>query len=171
MTKVTSVRDGPSFSQVGDKIFLTNSCEEVTGGSLQSLAWEDATLTLGTRSGRHGVRDQLTTFSMSDIRRIELEVDDSNVNGALYGAAAGAGVMFGLLAASDCPFDSCVGILFAGTALLGALPGAVIGTVVDASTKERRLVFDTTRHESTLNLRVVPILTRDRKGLAVSLSF
>ena len=133
------------------------------------MAWEDAILTLENSFKNRESKLGNRTFSEADIRRIEVEMSDSLANGALIGAAAGAGFILVLLATDD---SDIVGdeVFFLGAALFAGA-GAAIGVGIDAAIKERRLVFDAAQHKSAWNLRLVPILTKHRKGIAVSLSF
>jgi hypothetical protein len=158
--------------RVGDKIFLTDSEGDVLEGKIESFAWDDASITLENafvnRESKLGPR----TFSEADIRRIEVEMNDSLANGALIGAAAGAGIILVpyAIAGGDDEYIGGDGALLLGAALFAGA-GAAIGMGIDATIKERRLIFDAAKQKSAWNLRVVPILTKHRKGIAVSLSF
>jgi len=146
--------------RIGDKIFLTDAEGDVIAGKIESLAWEDAILTLGTR-----------TISEADIRRIEVEMHDPLANGAMIGAASGAGmILIGyaidrLQGRSEAVTDT---LAFAG--IFGGL-GAALGLGIDDVVKDRRLIFDAAKHKSAWNLRIVPLLSKHQKGIAVSLSF
>jgi hypothetical protein len=156
--------------RVGDEIFLTHVDGDVLQGKIESLSWDNATLTLENafknRESNLGTR----TFSEADIRRIEVEMSDSLANGALIGAAVGAGLVlvpYAIEGGDDIGGDAA---FFFGTAIVAGA-GAAIGVGIDALIKERRLVFDAVNHNSAWNLRAVPILTKHRKGICLSLSF
>jgi hypothetical protein len=158
--------------RVGDKIFLTDSEGDVIEGKIASLAWEDATLTLENAFKKRESTLGARTFSEADIRRIEVEMNDSLANGALIGAAAGAGVILVPIAFAGGGNEYIGGYeaWFLGAAIVAGA-GAAIGAGIDAIIKERRLIFDATEHRSAWSLRVVPILSKHRKAVAISLSF
>ena len=58
--------------RVGDKVFLTDSEEYFFEGKVESLAWEDAILTLENDFKNSESKLGARTFSEADIRRIEL---------------------------------------------------------------------------------------------------
>ena len=157
--------------RVGDKVFLTDTEEYFFEGKVESLAWEDATLTLENDFKNSESKPGTRSFSEADIRRIEVEMSDSLANGALIGAAAGASIVLVPFYATDdsSDFVSDAAVFFTAAIVAGA--GAAIGVGIDAIIKERKLIFDAAKHKSAWNLRVVPILTKHRKGIAVSLSF
>jgi hypothetical protein len=156
--------------RVGDKIFLSHVDGDVFQGKIESVSWEGATLTLDNalleKEGKLGPR----TFAEAEIRRIEVEISDSLGNGALIGAGIGAGLILVPYAIdNDGDIGGDAAFLF-GTAIVAGA-GAGIGAGIDALMKERRLIFDAAGNESAWSLGVVPILTKDRKGIALSLSF
>ena len=59
----------------------------------------------------------------------------------------------------------------AGGALLAGGLGAAIGAGIDATRKGKRLVYSNPGARSSAQIFFYPILTKQRKGLGVSLSF
>jgi hypothetical protein len=107
------------------------------------------------------------TFSLSggDVRQIDLRLDDPVGNGALIGAGIGTGLVLATCVAvgADCAeFILVLGGLYAGA-------GAGLGTLFDALHRGREVVYVAPSAASERKLTVVPLFTRDKKGVLVSL--
>jgi len=107
------------------------------------------------------------TFSLSrgEVRQIDVRVDDPVGNGALIGASIGTGLVLATCVAvgADCDeFVLVVGGLYAGA-------GAGLGTLFDALHRGREVVYVAPSAASERKLTVVPLFTRDKKGVLVSL--
>lgn len=132
-----------------------------TGGRTQEgylLDWSPSSLTL-LIDGL--VRD----VNEAEIMAISRPTPDSNKNGALWGFLAGAGLMGASLSASPLrhyPLASAgVAALFGG---IGASIGAGVDTLIKGS--DSQVIYRSRRR-----LSVAPLLSRDRRGVAVSLGF
>ena len=112
------------------------------------------------------------TFSLSrgEVRQIDVRVDDPVSNGALIGAGIGTGVVLATCVAVSGDGNSCAEFaLFLGGLYAGA--GAGLGTLVDALHRGREVVYVAPSAASERKLTVVPLFTRDKKGVLVSLGF
>jgi hypothetical protein len=110
---------------------------------------------------------QSARFAKSDVLRIERRgVDDPVGNGIAIGALAGAGAGFAIVSVmyATCG-DGCEapaeGPTYFASLGFGAGIGAAIGWVADRTHKGKEVVFPT----------VAPIVTRERKGLTLTLRF
>jgi hypothetical protein len=106
-------------------------------------------------------------FGRSDVLRVERHgVNDPVGNGIAIGALAGAAACWGLVAAS---YAGCTGSceapapgpIYAIAIGMGAGVGALVGWVADRTHKGTESIFPT----------VVTFVTRDRKGIALSIRF
>ena len=162
-TPITRVAGMPSFAQ------------EINGKSV----WITAD---GVR--REGRVTSLTTTSLvlvedgspitipyQQIARVE-KTSHAVRYGALFGLASGAGLGFWGIAAL-CSDEYCTaGDWIAFPAFyggLGAVAGAGIGAIVKATTKHGNVIYDAQRNPKTI--AVAPIVSKSRKGVAVSLSW
>ncbi len=110
------------------------------------------------------------TFSLSrgEVRQIDVRVDDPITNGALIGAGIGTGLALGTCVAVAGDGNDCAEfILFLGGVYAGA--GAGLGTLVDALHRRREVVYVAPSAASERRLSVVPLITRDKMGVLVSL--
>jgi hypothetical protein len=167
--QVASAQEAMSFEQLqllvkpGDNVYVTDSKGVVTKGKITGLT--PSILSLKEKSG---TRD----WSEADVSRIMQYRHDSLKNGTLIGT----GIMFGLSAISvaTCGSDEAcdlstgekVGVVLINTGL-----GAAIGAGIDALIHQKQTVY-IGRPRAALNLSSVrPILTKDRKGVVLSMSF
>ena len=106
-------------------------------------------------------------FGRSDVLRVERHgVNDPVGNGIAIGALAGAAACWGLVAAS---YAGCTGSceapapepIYAIAIGMGAGVGALVGWVADRTHKGKEVIFPT----------VLPVVTADRKAIAVSFRF
>jgi hypothetical protein len=110
---------------------------------------------------------QEETLRKSDVLRIERRgvndpVSDGIVIGALAGAGAGAGLMAAAYAACSGSCEApAPGPMFLGAMSMGAGVGALAGWIADRAHKGKESIFPT----------VVTFVTRDRKGIALSIRF
>jgi hypothetical protein len=141
----------------GDTIFLRD-----TSGKDTTVIFErstDTTIAVLV-NGQH--RD----VGMSDVSSIARR-GDSNWNGALIGAAIG-----GLLTAASCQADCDITAGERATlGLLGASFYGLVGAGVDALITGRTTIYTPSARTTDMHLAVSPILSRDRKGLAIRLTF
>jgi hypothetical protein len=132
--------------------------------------------TLSAQTRRLGVDDANADNTLSaaasdelrrlqaDTGRIETRRNDSVLNGALIGAAAGLGGTLLLCRAME-PWDVCndPGPLLRGSAL-----GAAIGIGIDALIRERETVY---RPAGSPQLHMAPVLRRGAKGVQLGVRF
>jgi hypothetical protein len=105
-------------------------------------------------------------FQESDVRTVLQRRQDSVLNGALWGAAAGG--ILGALGASSCANDfGCSGSTGEFLAL-GCGVGAGVGIAIDALIRGQHPIYEGGR--SSLTMRVVPMLG-EKRGALVSLAF
>ena len=160
-------QDASSFSElvqlvgVGDDVRVT-----LSGG--RSISAQVAGVTPDTLSVvvDRGVRRDL---GAADVWAVARRVDDPNANGAWIGFAVGAAFSMGLtlIAWEGATFD---GGEIAGLAAIGGVHGAVgawVGYGIDRLIRREERVYRLSRPR----LSVAPVLSRDRHGVAVSLSF
>ena len=102
----------------------------------------------------------------TDIAEITQRHPDSLKEGALRGFVSGAALASVLILSDGLGFHP--GHLLLGIGVYGGI-GAVVGVVVDSARVGSRVVYDT--RGSSRRVSVVPLLSRDRKGIAVSLGF
>ena len=145
----------------GDKVSVTDPMGVVTEGQIAGLS--SALLRLRVNSE---VRD----LSESDVKSISQRRHDSLKNGTLIGTGIGAG-MGTILVIACATSDDCSG----GEAVAGALLytgfGAAIGAGIDALFKSRQTIY-LGRTKASVNLHYIkPILSRSRKGAAMSFRF
>ena len=146
----------------GDTVTVTDTTGHETTGKLADLS----SSTLGLLAG--GTRREL---SENDVRTIQQRRTDSLANGAIIGLAVGAGASAALVIAVAAVDSEEVDEGLAALAI-GAYAGigAGIGVGVDALIRRRQVIY---QHPSTSGLQVgvAPWLTRQRKGVLVTLRF
>lgn len=102
------------------------------------------------------------------IERIDLRVEDSLKNGVLIGAGIGAAALVTLACLSDdCGGD---GYVVVGAAFYAGI-GAGLGALFDILLNDRELIYVAPDSPSGPRLLAAPILSQDRKGILVSISF
>lgn len=161
-----SAQPALSFEQLevlvkpGDKVEVMGADGTSTKGEIESLT--PALLRLAI-NGR--VRD----YAQKDAIEIKQKKGDSLWNGALIGAASGAG--FGVLdwiAEGGC--DCTYGEVAAGIGLFSAM-GAGIGVGIDALITHHKTIYRLPTQTALSRVGVAPLITSRRKGLALRFSF
>jgi hypothetical protein len=145
----------------GDSVTVTDATGRETTGKIASLS--SSTLALLADGAR-------LDLSESDVSTIKQRRDDSLANGALIGLATGAAlasVLVIAVAAEDEDVDAGSAALIIG--LYGAI-GTGIGVGVDALIRGRQVIYQRPS-TSGLQVGVAPWLTRQRKGVLVTLRF
>jgi hypothetical protein len=143
----------------GDTIFLRTPTGRMVTGRVEDFDGDE-------------LRIDGKTFSLSrgEVRQIDVRVDDPLGNGALIGAGIGTGVVLATCVAVSGDGNSCAEFaLFLGGVYAGA--GAGLGILVDALHRGREVVYVAPSAASERKLTVVPLFTRDKKGVLVSLGF
>jgi hypothetical protein len=144
----------------GDTVSVTDTTgREITGTIADLSSSSVALLVAGSR------RD----LPESEVRTIRQRRPDSLANGALWGLAIGAsiGLSIALIPIED--GESYGAAALPGAAMLAGV-GAGIGVGVDAMIAGRHVIYAKPAGSSS-RVRVSPLLTRERKGVFVSLGF
>ncbi len=142
----------------GDRVTVTDGAGQNLRGRIVDLSPSTISLQMG------GARRDLHEAEVSVIRRSR---HDSLKNGAIMGAISGA-VVATILMADDCVWQCYPATATLVTSLFGAA-GAGIGVGVDALVEGSQVVYRARR--SARRLSVAPLLSRDRRGLALSVGF
>ena len=141
----------------GDGIAVTDDTGRELQGDLVDIS--PSALSVRVAGTRYDLQE--SKYTVTRQRR-----QDSLKNGALLGFLAGAGSTAVLLAASGEYFYSVQWAMF--PVIMGGA-GAGIGILVDSMITESKLIFSKKR--SVRRVSVAPLLSRDRKGVAISLGF
>lgn len=185
--KVTDQTMASSFLElrehlkVGDTVYVTEDSGDIVKGKIRSLSLESTTLqlekaerTLVDSRGRprnKTTRHKSLDISEAQIQKVELEIADSNWNGALWGALAGIGLA--AAGAQGCCGNPDYGPEYAflvGAPLMGGL-GALLGYGIDGASKKRQLILSNERPSSVPEVTFSAILTKGHKGVVVILAF
>lgn len=146
--------------EAGDKITVRDANGAETTGRLDSLSAHSLTI---VSAGKH------REWADTQVSRVFQRRQDSLLNGALWGAAAGGGT-FGVLAAIFCSGGDCEGDpTVAGVFALYTGLGAAAGVGIDALITRRHVIFERPSHSAALSFS--PILSGGRRGVALSLSY
>jgi hypothetical protein len=144
----------------GDKVSVTDPMGVVTEGKIEGLS--SALLRLRVNSA-------IQDLSESDVKMIRQRRNDSLKNGTLIGAGVGLGI--GVVYLVACATYECTTGEAVGGALIYTGFGAAIGVGIDALIKSKETIY-LGRTKVTLNLHSIkPILSPNRKGVAMSFSF
>jgi len=151
----------------GDKIDVA----EPDGGKLAGTVERMSSTSISIRSG--GKRYELRS---NDVKSITQRMPDSLVNGTMWGMLTGAGLALGGTAtqAGHLGYGSRRGDYLVSAAIGGGI-GAGAGAVIDALHKGKKVVYARPAEPKTASLlralNFAPVISKNRKGAAVSLSF
>ena len=152
--------------QKGDQVSVTTGDGKVTKGSIEAVSPSSLRL-LQNR----------VPIEMAQMDVLEIKKKDPIANGVKMGALVGAGVGGGLGvlgALFSCGDADCAPEAVAAVALsigFSAGIGAGIGALVDAVSNRNPVVYRAQPRTSTGRIRITPLLSADRKGVRLSLSF
>ena len=161
-----SAQEARSFEQLevlvkpGDKVHVLGADGTLTKGRIESLT--PALLRLAT-NGK--IRD----YAQGDTIEIKRKKADSLLNGALIGAATGAGLgLADWISAGgcDCSSGEIVGIVAVTSAM-----GAGIGIGIDALITRHKIVYRRPVQTAFSRVGVTPVFGSGRKGVAMRFSF
>jgi len=152
--------------QKGDQVSVTTADGKVTKGSIDAVS----TSTLHLLQNR-------VPIEMAQMDVVEIKKKDPIGNGVKMGALIGAGVGagFGVLGAlvgcgdADCAPEAVAVAAFSIGFSAGI--GAGVGAMVDAISNRNPIVYRAPPRPSTARIRITPLLSADRKGVRLSLSF
>ena len=150
-------QDLPLLVNPGDRIAVTDDTGRVLQGDLVDIS--PSALSVLVAGTRYDLQE--SKYTVTSERR-----QDSLKNGALLGFLAGAGSTAALLAASD---HYVYPVQWATFPLIMGGAGAGIGILVDSMITKSTLIFS--EKESVRRVSVAPMISRDRKGVTVSLGF
>jgi hypothetical protein len=144
----------------GDTITVVDPAGVETTGKLRKLSAQGLTL---------DGQDQPREWAASEVTRILQRRQDSLANGALIGLVSGAAA-FAVLYALTCSIEDCEGEpnVLIGAAAYGGM-GAGVGVGIDALITRRRAIYE--RSSPAAAIRFNPILSKGRRGLAVSIAY
>jgi hypothetical protein len=152
--------------QKGDQVSVTTGDGKVTKGSIEAVS--ESSLRL--------LRNRVP-IEMAQMDVLEIKKKDPIANGVKMGALVGAGIGGGLGvlgALFSCGDADCAPEAVAGVALsigISAGIGAGIGTLVDAVSNRNPIVYRPRPRNPTTRIRITPLLSAERKGVRLSLSF
>ena len=156
-TPTAAFHELPLLLSLGDRMTVTDDTGRELQGELIDLS--PSALSVLVDDTRYDLQE-------TDIAAVRQRRPDSLKDGALWGFMAGAAIISGLMLSSGCSFHP-TGVL-AAIGVYGGL-GAGIGAGVDSAHVGSRVVYDT--RGSSRRVSVAPLISRDRKGVAVSLGF
>ena len=150
----------------GDQVSVTTNDGKITKGTIEVVSASSLRL---VRSG--------LPIEMAQTDVLEIKKKDPIANGVKMGALVGAGVGggIGVLGAllscsdSDCAADS-VGAAAISMGF-GAVIGAGVGALVDAVSNRNPVVYRARPRISAERIRITPLLSPNRTGVRLSLSF
>jgi hypothetical protein len=157
-----SLADLPSQMQKGDQIEVAVSDGSIFKGRYESVTDSALQMRLAGRT---------QNFSAMTITGIRKRRPDSNLNGALLGLAAGVGA--GVVATRvECgPNDSeCSAIAALVFIPIFGAAGAGVGTLIDHLTYKYDPIY-TSQTATAPRLRLSPLVSRDTKGVRLTMSF
>ena len=157
---VTSFDQLNTRLKVGDTVWVTDAQGREIKGQVQGL--DAASLKLTARTP--------LSFAAADVRVIQERRPDSVKNGALIGM--GAGMAVGIVSMLTLDFEGCTfGCVAAVLGYSGGI-GAGVGALVDAMIPgNKQAVYRAPGSQPTVRLSLAPLITRARKGVAVSVRF
>ena len=150
-------QDLPLLVNLGDRIAVTDDTGRELQGDLVDISPSALSVLVA------GTRYDLQEANITGIRQWR---QDSVKNGALLGFLAGAGSVAALLEASD---DYVYPVQWAFWLSVFGGAGAGIGALVDSLITDSNLIYS--KKKSVRRVSVAPLLSRDRKGVTVSLGF
>ncbi len=144
---------------LGDTVYVLTAAGDTFKGTVDDF--DGDVLRLGGRTM------SLSGAQGETIDQIDLRVDDSLKNGVLIGA--GIGVSLAALACislGGCGADegAVIAAFYAGA-------GSGLGALFDALSHRRQLIYVAPPSTPAPRVRLLPVLTRDRKGLLISVGF
>jgi hypothetical protein len=162
----SSAFDQVSFkARIGDSVIVTDSSGREQKGKVLDFSPKSLSLAI------HGKRRELPA---SDIRALDLQNRDSLKNGALIGFGIGMGVAtVGVIAvAANSHSGEDIAIMAVGGTLIYGGIGAALGLLVDALVEERLPIYRAVATKpAATKLSLSPLITRDKKGIALTLRF
>ena len=155
---VSTFADLQTLVKAGDTVTVSASDGGQVTGTIADLSPSSLAILAGS---------ERRTFAEGAVAQISQRRQDSLVNGALIGAAAGAVV--GAIGVIGCANTLCNDVSRAYFAMFTAI-GFGAGLSLDAAIVKRQIIFDRPV-KPRVSVGVAPFIGRERKGAAVSLVF
>lgn len=152
-----------SILKTGDEVQVTDSSGKTTEGRIVDVSTSSLRLTVDGRQ-----RD----LSEATIREVKRRHPDLWWNGTLIGAAVGT-VVGAVVEQGNCGSTDCGegGLVDPGFYVFGAAIGAGAGALVDRAIRRFDTVFASPSPASVRRFSLSPVLSRDTKGLQLSVTF
>jgi hypothetical protein len=153
-----SLADAVARVPIGDVVHVTDTTGATLKGKLAAIADDAVQLK---------VRAEVRSVATTDVRRVQWQQPDSPLTGVLIGAAIGAAPGIYWLIADP---NECTGLCPEDYALIAV--GAAIGGVIDRAITRKVTVYAAEAPSGrAMNVRIGPLVARDRKGVRVSVRF
>jgi hypothetical protein len=160
---VRSFAELQSILKIGDAVRVTDSSGKITQGRIGGVSMSSLSLVVDGRQQE---------LPEAEIREVKRRRPDLWWNGALIGAAIGATV--GAVAKErNCGSTDCGegGLVDPGFYVFGAGIGAGAGALVDLSIRRFDTLYSSPSTASVRRFSLSPILSRDTKGVQLSVTF
>ena len=161
--------------EVGDRLSVRETSGDTVDGKFQSLDFANRTLILSdaerTREEGSATEHDRLSIPERSIREVWLIRRRSGVRGAAIGAAIGVGVASLFLVADAENPDYDPQAYFAAGVVVFAPIGAAVGYFNDRGESGRDRIYTVEAPSSSLRWRVVPVLSKNRRGVVLNLSF
>jgi len=146
--------------KAGDVLTITDASGRQTSGTLTGLT--SSTLAIDATDGPR-------SLSESDVSTVRQHRHGDPAKGAKIGFGVGAG--FGVLGAMAVGVScrDCAGLALSIVGVYGAL-GAGVGVGVSAMTTHQQVIFSRAP-AATRRVTVAPVVTRERRGMLMSVGF
>jgi hypothetical protein len=139
---------------------------------LNGTVWKGEIVALSSRSVRVNVAGTTHEWDETQIQEIKKRKKDLWWNGALIGMGAG-GLAGALLGVSNCGHTGgeCRAYALPAGLFGGMAIGVTAGSLIDFSIKKMETAFQLPNNSLRRTIGFTPILTRDRQGLSLSVTF
>lgn len=169
----TSFEELRPLVKSGDTIYVTEVSGRKTKGRLGELSQSSLELLI-RKNGSDGrdVFEPQSRLAERDVRQIQIDRGDSVLNGTLIGLAVVAGPwLLGCNPATDWCYYNDGANLIRMIALTTSAIGAGIGALVDASIRDRVLVYYQAPGQRSSGIHVSPFVSKSAAGIQMSLQF
>jgi hypothetical protein len=147
-----------NLRQTGSTVTVTDASGREYRGTVADVS---PTL-LSVQAGR-----AIRRFAVADVRSVRVREDDALLNGALVGAAVGAGATSLLFLDNECRNDgACYGAVAAYAGI-----GALVGLGVDALLHREVVVYAAPTGGAGPVMRPMPVLAGGQKGIRLLFEF
>ena len=158
-----SFRELQSKVKTGETVYVTDDAGLEFKGRIAEMSSSSLRLFF---QGTH--RDLTET----DVHEIRQKQSDPLWNGLLIGL--GAGAASGVVAPSavcDLPDPECAATVRIVFVPLGAAIGAITGALIDHALRKSRIIYLKPNSASSTGVRVSPVLSKDLRGMQITIRF